>query len=240
MMGPPWKIRWVFFDAVGTLFRVRGSVGEVYGREAFRYGFEGGPDRSGYGAIDRAFKRAFGKVQAASPLAARLGEAAQKEWWREVVRETFRDLGPFPRFDSFFESVFDLFATDAAWVLEPGCRRVLDNLKLQGRNLGIISNFDSRIDPVLESLGIRQFFDLISVSSRSPHAKPEEAMFRTVIRQAGAEPGLCLHVGDHPEEDYDAGRAAGLHALLYDPGRRWPGRAQHRVENLQGIGTFLL
>ena len=80
MMGPPWKIRWVFFDAVGTLFRVRGSVGEVYAREAFRYGFEGAPDRPGHGAVDLAFKRAFGKVQAASPLAARSGEAAQKEW----------------------------------------------------------------------------------------------------------------------------------------------------------------
>lgn len=240
MMGPPWKIRWVFFDAVGTLFRVRGSVGEVYGREAFRYGFEGAPDRPGYGAIDRAFKRAFRKVQAASPLAARSGEAAQKEWWREVVRETFRHLGPFPRFESFFESVFDLFATDAAWELEPGCRRVLSRLKVQGRKLGIISNFDRRIDPVLESLEVRHFFDLISVSSQSPHAKPEEAMFRTAIRQAGADPGRCLHVGDHPEEDYDAGRAAGLHALLYDPGRRWPGRAEHRVEDLRGILSFLL
>ena len=240
MMGPPWTIRWVFFDAVGTLFRVRGSVGEVYGREAFRYGFKGAPDRPGHRAIDRAFKRAFREVQTASPLAERTGESAQKEWWREVVRETFRDLGPFPRFDDFFESVFDLFATDAAWELEPGCRRVLNRLKLQGRNLGIISNFDSRIDPVLESLGIRHFFDLISVSSQSPHAKPDEAMFRMVIRRAGAVPDRCLHVGDHPEEDYDAGRAAGLHALLYDPGRRWTGRAEHRVEELRDIISFLL
>ena len=239
-MEPPWTIRWVFFDAVGTLFRVRGSVGEVYGREASRYGFEGTPERPGYGVIDRAFKRAFRKVQKASPLAARSGEAAQKEWWREVVRETFRDLGPFPRFDSFFESVFDLFATDAAWELQPGCRRVLNRLQLQGRNLGIISNFDSRIDPVLESLEIRQFFDLVSVSSESPHAKPDAAMFRMVIRRAGTVPDRCLHVGDHPEEDYDAGRAAGLHALLYDPGRRWTGRAEHRVEELRDIISFLL
>ena len=167
MMGPPWKIHWVFFDAVGTVFRVRGSVGEIYGREASRHGFRNAGDQAGTVRIDRAFKRAFRKVQTASPLAERSGETAQKEWWREVVRETFRDLGPFPRFDSFFESVFDLFATDAAWELEPGCRRVLGRLKLQGRNLGIISNFDSRIDSVLKALGIRRFFDLVSVSSES-------------------------------------------------------------------------
>ena len=239
-MGPPWKIQWVFFDAVGTLFRVRGSVGEVYGREASRHGFEGAGDRAGTARIDRAFKQAFRKVQAASPLAERRGETAQKEWWRQVVRETFRDLGPFPRFDGFFDSVFDLFATDAAWVIEPGCRRVLEGLKLQGRNLGIISNFDSRIDSVLKSLNIRQFFDLISVSSESPHAKPQEAMFRMVVRQAGAVPRRCLHVGDHPGEDYDAGRAAGLYVLLYDPKRRWVGRAEHRVEDFQDIESFLL
>ena len=240
MMGPPWMIRWVFFDAVGTLFRVRGSVGEVYGREASRHGFEGTMDRPGYTLIDRAFKRAFRKVQAVSPLAERSGETAQKDWWREVVRETFRDLGTFPRFDSFFESVFGLFATDAAWELEPGCRQALNRLKLQGRKLGIISNFDSRIDSVLKSLEIRQFFDLISVSSESPHAKPEEAMFRMVIRQAGDVPGRCLHVGDHPVEDYEAGRAAGLHAVLYDPGRRWAGRIEHRVDDLRDIIPFLL
>ena len=239
-MGPPWKIEWVFFDAVGTLFRVRGSVGEVYGREASRHGFEGARDRAGTTLLDRTFKSAFRKVQAASPLAERSGETAQKEWWKEVVRETFRDLGPFPRFDGFFESVHDLFATDAAWELEPGCRRVLDRLKLQERNLGIISNFDSRIDSVLKSLEIRQFFDLVSVSSESPHAKPQEAMFRMVIRQAGTVPDRCLHVGDHPGEDYDAGRAAGLHALLYDPGRRWVGRAEHRVEDLPEVASFLL
>ncbi len=240
MMGSPWKIEWVFFDAVGTLFRVRGSVGEVYGREASRHGFRGGRDQAGTARIDRAFKRAFRKAQVASPLADRSGEAAQKEWWRDVVRETFRDLGPFFRFDRFFESVFDLFATDAAWELETGCWRVLEGLKLQGRNLGIISNFDSRIDSVLKSLEIRDFFDLISVSSESPHAKPQAAMFRMVIRQAESVPGRCLHVGDHPEEDYDAGRAAGLHTLLYDPGRRWVDRAEYRVEDLQDIESFLL
>lgn len=240
MMGPPWKIHWVFFDAVGTLFRVRGSVGEVYGREASRHGFRGARDQAGTARIDRGFKRAFRKLQAASPLAERSGETAQKQWWREVVRETFRDLGPFPRFDGFFESVYDLFATDAAWELEPGCRRVLERLQVQGRNLGIISNFDSRIDSVLESLELRDFFDLVSVSSQSPHAKPEEAMFRMVVRQAGTVPELCLHVGDHPGEDYDAGRGAGLQVLLYDPGRRWAGRAEHRVEDLQDINSFLL
>ena len=240
MMFPPWQIQWVFFDAVGTLFRVRGSVGQVYGREAVRFGFQGARDQAGTALIDRAFKRAFRAVQEASPLADRSGEAAQKEWWRDVVRETFRDLGAFPGFDRFFESVYDLFATDAAWELEPGCRPVLERLKLQGRNLGIISNFDSRIDSVLESLEIRQFFDLISVSSESPYAKPQEAMFRMVVRRAGAVPGRCLHVGDHPGEDYDAGRSAGLHALLYDPGRRWAGRADHRIEDLQDVISFLL
>ena len=240
MTVPPWKIQWVFFDAVGTLFRVRGSVGEVYGREASRHGFQSARDEAGTDRIDRAFKRAFRTVQAASPLAGRHGETAQKEWWREVVRETFRDLGPFPRFDSFFDSVFDLFATDAAWEPEPGCRQVLDRLKLHGQRIGIISNFDRRIDSVLKSLEIRQFFDLVSVSSESRHAKPDEAMFRAVVRRAGTVPGRCLHVGDHPDEDYDAGRAAGLHVLLYDPGRRWAGRVEHRVENLPDIMSFLL
>ena len=38
------KIKMIFFDAAGTLFHVRGSVGEIYARFAARYGQQVAPE----------------------------------------------------------------------------------------------------------------------------------------------------------------------------------------------------
>ena len=237
---PPWKIRWIFFDAVGTLFRVRGSVGKIYSRHASYFGFVPTRNDISYSQIDRAFSKAFQEVQTVSPLVAMIDLRAQKEWWYNVVRRTFAPLGHFPEIESFFESVYDLFGTAAAWELEPWCRQVLELLKLSGQRLGIISNFDTRIFSVLESLGIRESFELVVVSAESPYAKPDHAMFRMVVEQVGVPPDQCLHVGDHLKEDYEAAQAAGLQAILYDCERCLVDRVDHRVDNLKGIRRFLL
>lgn len=52
------KLRVLFFDAVGTLFRVRGSVGQVYSQVAAEYGVRVDPQ-----ALDRAFGQVLPRLQ---------------------------------------------------------------------------------------------------------------------------------------------------------------------------------
>jgi len=115
------RFEWVFFDAVDTLFRVRGSVGEVYADVAQRHGVDADP-----AAIEAGFRRA---MRGAPPLCfpgAAPGdlERLERQWWRQVVSQSFAGLGSFADFEAFFVAVFDLFGTAAPWELYEGARDV--------------------------------------------------------------------------------------------------------------------
>ena len=97
----------IFFDAVGTLFQVRGGVGQIYWEIAKPYGVRATPE-----AIERAFQEVFPKAPplAFSRLQSGLLRRSEKEWWRNVVLEVFHRVGMIRRFDAFFEEVFRAFA----------------------------------------------------------------------------------------------------------------------------------
>src|SRR5262245_59057962 len=137
------KFSAVLFDAAETLFTTRGSVGEIYASIARQYGSQAEPE-----AIQAAFFRHF---RGAGPISVQ----DQKRWWKDVVHRVFADVGMVENFDQFFDRVYDRFRDSQGWTLFPECYEVLEKLKEMGLKLGIISNFDTRIYPVLESLGIR-------------------------------------------------------------------------------------
>lgn len=62
--------------------------------------------------------------------------------------------------------------------------------------------------------------------------KPDPAIYRITAERLGVEPGRILHVGDHPAEDVDAARAAGLQARLLDRSGRTPGALTSLAELL--------
>ena len=97
----------VFFDAAGTLFGVRGSVGEIYGQYAEKFGFHNGGDESVQQQIEGSFVIALRETP---PLvySGQMNdslEALEKQWWQRLIRDTFSHLGSFPRNDEFFETV---------------------------------------------------------------------------------------------------------------------------------------
>jgi len=207
----------VFFDAGGTLFEVRGSVGELYDRIAREHGIAGDPT-----AIDLAFGAA---VRAQGPLAfaglqgAAL-EAAERAWWFQVVTAVFADrMGP-TLLERYFDALYDYFRLAEAWRLFPDVRPALERLADAGFRLGIVSNFDSRLDQILAALEIERYFESVIVSSRAGVAKPDPAIFQTALVAFGLESRDAWHVGDTPHEDIAGAIAAGVRGILLDRGGR--------------------
>jgi putative hydrolase of the HAD superfamily len=93
-------------------------------------------------------------------------------------------------------------------------RRVLEDLSRAGTRLGIISNFDSRIDDVLRELDLARYFSSVHISSRVGAAKPNVEIFRHAIAAANLPAHQCWHLGDNPEEDFEGARSAGMRAVL--------------------------
>jgi putative hydrolase of the HAD superfamily len=220
----------VLFDAGGTLFEVRGSVGEVYAAAARTFGHELDPRE-----LDREFVRAFG---AEGPLVfpgVGPGElaAAERGWWFRIVRQVLRGRMPEAQMKSVFDSLYDLFRRPEVWHVFPDVPPALEWLRRAGHRLGVVSNFDSRLDDVLQSLGLADCFEHVVVSSRAGAAKPDPAIFRRALELFDAAPADALHVGDAPEEDVAGAGAAGIRAVLLDRRGRYAERGDvRRVRSL--------
>lgn len=230
-------IRTVTFDATGTLFEVRGSVGETYADVARRHGANLSPE-----LLEASFRSVF---IAKTPLAPpRLPDEElrrwEREWWRDLVREAVEPLGGVPGFDSFFEELFEVFRGTEGWKAFPEAQDVLGSLKAAGYRLGVISNFDSRLDEVLEALALRRYLDAVTASSPVGAAKPDPEIYEMTLSALDAEPEETLHVGDSLEEDWAGARAAGLEALLVDREGRYADQPGiEKITSLEGVLDYL-
>ncbi len=209
-------IKAIFFDAAGTLFDVKGSVGEVYVTYAKKYGFPNTADMAH--SLNQAFKEALKTMPAPIFSVERPEKLKQCErlWWFDVIHAVFYRVGMFEGFDDFFEEVFEAFGHSTHWQLFPETLEVLTQLKEQGFELGVISNFDTRFFQVIRELGINQFFDSVTISSLVGAAKPASKIFSYALDQHVLVPDEALHVGDHRIEDFEGAQQAGLHAVLID------------------------
>lgn len=204
----------IFFDAAGTLLEVRGSVGEIYRRVAGQYGLEADAEQ-----LQQNFARWFGlQPPMAFPLETspdKLPEL-EKGWWRNLVRAVFAEFGAFPHFDEFFEDVFERFRDCELWTVYDDVVPALTQLKQRGWRLGVISNFDSRLEDLLRTCELESFFDSVHLSTRMGAAKPDPAIFQAALTRHGIEAHQAWHIGDSLREDAEGAAAAGLRAVLLD------------------------
>ena len=193
----------VLFDAVGTLFHSRGTIGEIYGRLAAQYDFPTDP---------RLIEAEFARLVRAR------GTPIEKTAWRSLVAATFANLGPFPRFDEFFEAVYEVFRTSKGWLCYPETIPVLESLRQGNYQLGIVSNFDARLDRVLEDLQIAHYFKTIVTPHTSGYSKPDPRIFLEASTALQVLPEEIVFVGDDFVLDVDAASRAGFHGILVDRG----------------------
>ena len=233
------SIRVVFFDAADTLFHVHGSVAEIYLRHAIEFGFSHKPDS--LMAITHAFSRALREAPPPVFAATEPGRIKQSErlWWFDIVHNVFYRVGMFERFDDFFDQVFRTFEDHRAWRLFPETVSTLVQLKARGLELGIISNFDSRLFPVLRGLGIADTFDTVTISSLAQAAKPAPQIFYRALEQHAVDPEEALHVGDSLREDVEGARKAGLHAMLLDREGKYQSHGMQTIQSLEGLLPLL-
>jgi putative hydrolase of the HAD superfamily len=228
----------IFFDAVGTLIETRDCVGGTYSRAAREFGFEAEPR-----ILQLNFERSFRRQP---PLAFAVGtpEVAlielEKGWWRDLVRAVFDGLGSFPRFEEFFDEIFERFRGRESWRVYDDVAPSLTELKSRGLKLGVISNFDSRLYDVLRACRLDHFFDSIHVSTRVGAAKPDSAIFQAALNHHAVEARQAWHVGDSLREDVEGAMAAGVNAALLDrDGRFADGAPAPRITSLEQITTLL-
>ncbi|MGB3299245.1 MAG: HAD-IA family hydrolase [Phormidesmis sp.] len=204
----------IYLDAFGTLFGVKGSVGELYSNLARTASVTTDTQ-----AVNQAFYQSFAAAERmAFPDA--LPEAIpalEFGWWKAIVAETFERVGAlekFDDFDDFYVGLYGYFETAAPWQLYGDTLAALNRWQKMGIELGIISNFDSRLYRVLSVLGLASYFQSVTISSEAGAAKPSAKIFRAALAKHGCTADQAWHVGDSESEDYAGAQAVGMRAIL--------------------------
>jgi len=213
----------IFLDAAGTLFDVRGSVGEVYRQLANSFGVAVKSED-----LNAAFSQSFAS---ASPMAFPGIEAAkipqfEFEWWLAVSAKAFQIAGVFDEFSDFpkfFAELYAHFATAEPWFVYPDVFPALNRWQQQGIELAVVSNFDSRLYAVLKSLNLTEYFRYVTISTEVGAAKPDSQIFTAALQKHNCLAENVLHIGDSFKADYCGARSAGLNAI-------WLNRQQEKLD----------
>ena len=229
------NIKAVFFDAADTLFFIKKGLGNTYAETAKKYGIN--PDQQD---LKKAFSKHF---PTAPPLA--FGNVSdeerkslEKEWWYEVVRKVYADVGMFDDFDDYFNDLFEVFRK-AAWQIFPETKNILNEIKSLGFAIIIVSNFDSRVYDVCESLSIIDHFDDFIISSEVGYAKPDIEIYNIALSRNNLNPQQCVFIGDNYLNDYAAPKSIGMQALLLNRDNENNKHSVQKISNLNELVTLL-
>lgn len=93
----------------------------------------------------------------------------------------------------------------------PHCEPLLEELA-RHYQLATISNGNADV----RRLGLEKYFKIIISADEVGLSKPDPAPFLAALERAGVEPHQALHIGDHPIDDIQGAREAGLHTLWFN------------------------
>ena len=204
----------ITLDAFGTLFGVKGSVGDLYSTLARRAEVATDPQ-----AVNRAFYQSFAAAERMAFPGADPSAIPELEyrWWKAVVSETFERVGALERFedfDRFYGEVYGYFETAAPWHVYSDTLPSLIRWRSMGIELGVVSNFDSRLHRVLDVLGLAPYLQSVTLSTEVGAAKPAAEIFQAALAKHNCSANQAWHIGDSEAEDYAGAQTVGMRAIL--------------------------
>ncbi|XP_071534916.1 rhythmically expressed gene 2 protein isoform X1 [Panulirus ornatus] len=206
-------LRLITFDVTNTILRFRQPPAEQYAAIGQLYGLKPDPQRLQY-----AFRLSFKKLEEEAPNfgAESIG---WQNWWLSVVLNTFRGADCHAEENTLKAVGYHLlehFSNANAYELLDGSIPLLEKLNGKTVKVGVISNFDERLEDILIRLGVRHYFDFVINSYSARVAKPDPRIFQQALRVAGSDicPSEALHIGNDLHRDYLGAKAVGWQSFL--------------------------
>lgn len=213
----------VTFDVGGTLITPHPSVGAIYASVASRHGAKGLPAE----LLSRRFSEAW---QSSRPF------LHGRDDWARLVDRVFEGLVPEAPSRTFFPDLYAAFGRADAWRIFEDVIPTIEALAGMGIDLGIISNWDDRLRPLLRDLRLDRYFNSIVVSCEAGFTKPSPVLYQEALRRLGRPAGSVLHVGDELQDDFAGATSAGFSALHL---RRETPSADLQIQSLREVATRL-
>ena len=119
-------------------------------------------------------------------------------------------------------------------------RSVLKKLHRAGYTLGLVSNRDTDLGPIVEKYGFEDFFHFTLWASLVDSFKPDRVIFEKALERAGGLPAhQVLYIGDNYFADVVGAQGVGMDVILIDPRNVFAELYDKRVRRLRDILQFI-
>ena len=199
-------IRWVLFDAVGTLIYPDPPVADAYHAAAQQFGSRL--------AVEEISQRFAAALAASHNSGLPTSERNERRRWQHIVKQVIDDVVNSQ--DELFERLWQHFAQPQHWRPYADVAETVHELLRRGYRFGIASNFDSRLLRIVSGHPALSACESVFVSSEVGYAKPDPRFFRAIEGKLGVEPGQIALVGDDEVADVQGAMAAGWRAIRLD------------------------
>lgn len=206
------NIRLLTFDVHNVLLTVRNGAVSHYARLAREHLNLQSTDET---LLRSKFIQAFRGLNRTHPGYGITRSISSRQWWSMLVEQTFQDYRlSSSDVQALSTIIYDEFAKGELWVKHPEADQVLRELH-QRKRLGVISNFDERLESLLEQHQLRSYFQFVLTPRTCGMYKPQLEIFSHAgqLAKIQSKEELC-HIGDDVELDYRAARANDNRCLL--------------------------
>jgi len=143
-------------------------------------------------------------------------ECETSQVWIGMYSLLCRKLGIADEAECIARRVYDEFGRPDRWCAYGDVVPAFERLRHRGLRVGIISNWDRRLEGLLGGLGLGELLDTVVSSAAVGLHKPDPRVFELACARLGVEASEAAHVGDHHYADILGASAVGMTPVLID------------------------
>ena len=206
-------IKAVFFDLYNTLVSYDPPREELQARALKEFGIEVSPEvfRRPLAIADE-----FIYQELVRSSLTRRSKEEQMAVWAKYEEILLREAGIKADEQLIFKLLGNMHKMDYKLVLFDDVMPTLNELKDRKLTLGLISNVDRNITSLLDKLGVKTLLQVVVTSQDAGANKPQPAIFRKALRQAGTQASEAIYVGDQYQVDVVGASKVGMKGILLD------------------------
>jgi putative hydrolase of the HAD superfamily len=230
------ETEFVFFDAGETLIHPVPSFPELFTNVCAEHGLE-----VDLYHLREATRRLMAGVEDKQRKGYTFSNESRKSrrFWLDFYGSLVGEMGYAQDDGDLPQALYRTFSQPSNYGAYHDVRETFEELKTRGVRMGLISNFETWLQDLLDDLGLSTFLEVLVISGQEDYEKPHPRIYELALERGGVEPARALHVGDSPISDYDGAREAGMRAVLLDRWGRFPEFEGERVTDLRELPELL-
>lgn len=223
-------IKNVVFDFAGTLADLHPSSAMMlcnYIHENYDFALDEEEAKKAFSSIDKQLFYSSVKI---------VDFENKSKFYQQYNDNVLKYLALFDLVDNSNNQLFNYFVSQKRhWVLKNDAISTLKELKKRRLQVGIISNFDSKLFEIVQQLEIHHLIDYLHISQNEGYEKPQLEFYKSFFRRHALDPKETLYCGDSYILDFLPAKALGMKGVLLDPDHNYP----QRVEIISNISNTL-